>query len=73
VTAATAVELLAVLPSPRFSGFQNCFCFGSVHAGSFNIAMCDGSVRTIDCPIDPLTYLLLGDPADGVPIDGKKF
>ena len=61
------------LPYQDQPGVQNCYCFGSAHAVSFNMAMCDGSVRTVNYSIDRMTYLLLGDPADGLTIDAKKW
>ena len=47
--------------------------FGSSHAGGFNAAMCDGSVRSISYSIDPNTHANLCNRQDGQVIDGSKF
>lgn len=39
--------------------------FGSVHSGSFGMAMCDASVQRISYRIDPLVHSYLGTKADG--------
>jgi prepilin-type processing-associated H-X9-DG protein len=39
--------------------------FGSAHAGSMNMALCDGSVQTIDYDIDPLVWNGYGSREDG--------
>ena len=39
--------------------------FGSAHAGGFNAAFCDGSVRNISYDVDPNEYQLLGMRSDG--------
>jgi prepilin-type N-terminal cleavage/methylation domain-containing protein/prepilin-type processing-associated H-X9-DG protein len=47
--------------------------FGSPHAGSLNMALCDGSVRAINYTIDTNVYGHLCDRKDGVPIDANKL
>ena len=46
---------------------------GSAHAAGFNIALCDGSVRTISYSIDAATHANLGNRKDGVAINGDKL
>jgi hypothetical protein len=53
------------------SGIQ--WTFGSVHAAAFNMALCDGSVRSISYSIDLETHRRLGDRKDGQVIDSSKF
>jgi prepilin-type N-terminal cleavage/methylation domain-containing protein/prepilin-type processing-associated H-X9-DG protein len=47
--------------------------FGSAHANSFNISLCDGSVRTISYGINEFTHAHLCQRADGTPTDAKKI
>ena len=46
---------------------------GSAHPGSFNMALCDGSVRTINYSVDVPTFGRLCNRKDGVPIDANKL
>ena len=60
-------------PLPDTPGYPNYLVFGSAHINGFAMAMCDGSVHTVGYTIDPKTFRLLGDRADGIPISGNKF
>ena len=43
--------------------------FGSAHIAAFNMAMADGSVKSVTYDIDLPTHKSLGDRADGLPSD----
>lgn len=47
--------------------------FGSAHASTFNMALCDGSVRSIAYTIDSTVHLYLSHRADKQPVDQGKF
>ncbi|MGA2032506.1 MAG: DUF1559 domain-containing protein, partial [Thermoguttaceae bacterium] len=47
--------------------------FGSAHASGFNMALCDGSVRTINFNIDPQLHSNLGCRNDRNTIDPSGF
>ncbi len=54
-------------------GWSDSVDFGSPHAGSLNMAFCDGSVHAIGYTIDPTIHGHLCDRNDGVPIDASKL
>jgi prepilin-type N-terminal cleavage/methylation domain-containing protein/prepilin-type processing-associated H-X9-DG protein len=60
-------------PQQDTPGTDSEFIFGSAHAGSFNISLCDGSVRTINYTIDAETHRRLGNREDGLPITDREL
>ena len=55
---------LRLQPLQDRPGLGLLFNFGSAHPSAFNMAFCDGSVRTIAYDIDPLAYGLMGGRDD---------
>ncbi|MBN1909083.1 MAG: DUF1559 domain-containing protein [Pirellulales bacterium] len=53
------------VPRQDTPGVGRLFCFGSTHAAGFNMAFCDGSVRTISYELDTFITSALGNRADG--------
>jgi prepilin-type processing-associated H-X9-DG protein len=49
-------------------GLTNRISFGSAHASGFQVAMCDGSVRSIEFAIDPEVHRRLGVINDDLPV-----
>ncbi len=60
-------------PMQDTAGIEFSNSFGSAHAGTFNMSLCDGSVRAISYGIDPETHRRLGNRSFGLPIDGSMF
>jgi prepilin-type N-terminal cleavage/methylation domain-containing protein/prepilin-type processing-associated H-X9-DG protein len=65
--------LIHLPPTPDYLGFANWISFGSAHRGAFNMAFCDGSVRSIDYEIDSTVHRWLGHRDDGQVIDAASF
>jgi prepilin-type processing-associated H-X9-DG protein len=57
------------VPSRDRRGFSNQYPFGSAHASSFNMVMCDGSAQSIRYDIDMVLHSRLGNRADRKPTD----
>jgi prepilin-type N-terminal cleavage/methylation domain-containing protein/prepilin-type processing-associated H-X9-DG protein len=52
------------------SSNSNCtLIFGSAHSGTFNMAMCDGSVHRMRYSIDPNVHRMLGNRTNRTPFD----
>jgi prepilin-type processing-associated H-X9-DG protein len=47
--------------------------FGSAHTSGPNMALCDGSVRSVSYSIDPEVHRRLDNRQDGLPIDVNPF
>jgi prepilin-type processing-associated H-X9-DG protein len=47
------------------NGGPDVYAFGSAHAGSMNISMCDGSVQSVSYDIDPKVHQYLASRLDG--------
>jgi prepilin-type N-terminal cleavage/methylation domain-containing protein len=64
-------DVIRVTFAPPEMDFNNSgdTVFGSAHLGAFNMAMADGSIKSIIYEIDPAVHLSLGDRADGGPSD----
>ena len=60
-------------PMQDTPGYMDMVRFGSAHANSFNMCLCDGSVRAIGYTIDAETHRRLGRRDDGLPIDPQKI
>jgi len=61
------------LPRQDQPSYSNIYCFGSAHVAGFNMAFCDGSVRSISYSITANVYSCLGNRKDGQPIDSSQF
>jgi prepilin-type N-terminal cleavage/methylation domain-containing protein len=63
----------AYLPIQDTPGTAYGYAFGSAHAVSFNMSMCDGSVHSISYSIDPTAWCYLANRDDGHPVDASKL
>jgi prepilin-type processing-associated H-X9-DG protein len=55
------------------AGLESSMSFGSAHPAGFNMAFCDGSVRTISFTIDLQIHSWLGNRNDRQVVDMSKF
>ncbi len=60
-------------PMQDREGYTRDTGFGGPHAGSFNMALCDGSVDSISYSIEETTFRCLCNRKDGKTIDAKKL
>lgn len=64
---------LAYPPMQDKAGSSYHKSFGSAHSSGFNMALCDGSVRSIPYSIDSSIHRCLGNRKDGTQVDSSKF
>ena len=60
-------------PKQDRAGQDGHFIFGSAHPRVFNMALCDGSVRSLSYDIDPKTHSLMGSRNDGKAVDTEDL
>ena len=60
-------------PTQDRPGSDLSWSFGSAHAGGFNMAMCDGSVRLFSYSISETIHRCLANRSDGQAIDSSKL
>jgi prepilin-type N-terminal cleavage/methylation domain-containing protein/prepilin-type processing-associated H-X9-DG protein len=58
--------------TPGYNPYRNP-AFGSAHAGGYNAAFCDGSVRLISYTIDPLPHRWLANRLDGQSVSADEL
>ena len=62
-----------LVPFQDRPGVLDTWNFGSAHSAGFHMAMCDGSVQTIEYGITAVTHRLLSNRSDGEPLPGGAF
>lgn len=60
-------------PQQDRNGYNTDRIWGSAHGSGFNVALCDGSVRTINYSIEQEVLRRLGNRRDGLVVDASKF
>jgi prepilin-type N-terminal cleavage/methylation domain-containing protein/prepilin-type processing-associated H-X9-DG protein len=62
-----------VPPRQDTAGLNYWSAFGGAHSSNFNMAFCDGSVRSINYTIDPGVHRRLCNRMDNLPVDAKSL
>ena len=65
----TAAGSATTQPYRDTYGYTAYHAFGAIHAGGFNMAFCDGSVRSISYGVDRWVNVYLTNRKDGQVID----
>jgi len=60
-----SIRITDQLPFQDRIGVRNGNVFGSVHAGTFGIVLCDGSVQRLSYSVDEETFKYIGRKSDG--------
>jgi prepilin-type N-terminal cleavage/methylation domain-containing protein len=61
-------------PMQDNQGYEDCSeRFGSAHASSFGIVLCDGSVQRLNYTVNPRVFSSLGNRRDGKALDGRQL
>ncbi|MEA1950340.1 MAG: DUF1559 domain-containing protein [Planctomycetota bacterium] len=60
-------------PRRDMEGFNFSYGFGSAHPAAFCMAMCDGSVTSIDYEIEQQIHCYLGNRSDGMVLDETEY
>ena len=60
-------------PRQDLPGYGDAFGFGSAHPAGLNMALCDGSIRSVSYTIDVYVHRYLSNRKDGQVIGGNMF
>lgn len=60
-------------PMQDRNGIANTYIWGSAHSSGFQMALCDGSVRSISYSIDLVTHARMANRKDGQIVDHSKL
>jgi prepilin-type N-terminal cleavage/methylation domain-containing protein/prepilin-type processing-associated H-X9-DG protein len=61
-------RVTGVPPRADKRGLMDTLAFGSAHSGQFNVALCDGSIRSVDYSINFTVWNSWGHREDGMPL-----
>lgn len=64
----TKSSMTILTPLQDRKTYDGSYQFGSPHAGSFGMVMCDGSVQRVSYSVDASTHIYLGCRNDGEPV-----